>query len=530
MGIESVRKTHKATRRRSSLPDPRELLDLLEEGDIRLLQWLLRYPFQRAEDLALATGNSSATIYRHLTTLHNEGFVERVKPPSLGTAKCWLFHLSNLGLQVLSIHEQIDPADLAHTWSTDERDLLRLLPRLSSLVTLQECINGLVALAPEGLAQRGRRSEVRWHWVRDYSYRFPYREKLMRCTADAALLLCVRPQTEEGTSVQEQWYSLFVLLDVEIADDTWLKQRLGRQLCYRESAERWSVYQHFPPVLVLVSTYRRMEHWQWGAREAASALHLVPLTGAVVCVQDQQCTTPYNPWRCAWKTLATNGPCTLQHLLQPLPIEAIPPGLWNHHATYTLMPVETLTDDGVITTSHMQKRTRMIVGNFMDRANAVHKDHTSDDHNEREIIALLGLSLGYRHLELLKLLFTYPLLHVREITALFKREASSIERYLGVLRSAGCIEPLATDVGQRWRLSERGLHLIAAVNHVNIQSIATSDDELESASTKNRCALPSSGAHCWYLWILRNFIPCSQSGAVTGARSSIALVGNGGSL
>ena len=72
----------------------------------------------------------------------------------------------------------------------------------------------------------------------------------------------------------------------------------------------------------------------------------------------------------------------------------------------------------------------------------------------------------------LTLLFTYPLLHVREMAALLEREASSIERYLGVLRSSGCIEPLATEIGQRWRLCERGLRLIAATHHINVQSIA----------------------------------------------------------
>jgi DNA-binding IclR family transcriptional regulator len=118
----------------------------------------------------------------------------------------------------------------------------------------------------------------------------------------------------------------------------------------------------------------------------------------------------------------------------------------------------------------------------MDRANAVQKDHKSDTHDEREIIALLGLSLGHRHLELLMLLFTHPLLHLREIAALLEREMSSIERYLGILRGSGCIEPLETDIGQRWHLSERGLHLIAATHHINVQRIAIqqeSDDGVQ---------------------------------------------------
>ena len=85
MAIETAVDTHKRTRRRARPPDPHELLGQLEDVDIRLLQWLLRYPFQRAEDLALATGISSATVYRHLNMLHNSGLIERVMPAALGT-------------------------------------------------------------------------------------------------------------------------------------------------------------------------------------------------------------------------------------------------------------------------------------------------------------------------------------------------------------------------------------------------------------------------------------------------------------
>jgi hypothetical protein len=372
MGTEAKAGIHKRTIRRSRTPVPRELLDQLDTLDLQLLHWLLRYPFQRTQDLALATGSSSATLYRHLKKVHTYGLIESVMPPVLGTTSCCLYHLSNLGLHVLAVHEMADPAELTITWKTDERELLRLLPRLSSLVALQECINGLVAYAPEALANLGRRSEVRWHWVRDYAHRFSYREKLVRCAADAALLLRVRLVADDGMSEREQWYSLFVLLDAEIAIDAWLKQRLQRLLCYRESAERWPVYQHFPPALVLVSSSRRMEHWQWCAREAATALQVAPLAGAIACVPEKQHMASYNSWRLAWKTLGTNGSCTLRHLLHPLPIEAIPPALWEHQTTYTVMVEQTRTSDSKVITlpTPAGKRTRMIVGNYMDRAKA----------------------------------------------------------------------------------------------------------------------------------------------------------------
>src|SRR2546430_1552133 len=95
MAIETTVDTDKRTRRRARPPDIYELLGQLEEIDIRLLQWLLRYPFQRAEDLALAAGISLATAYRHLNVLQNSSIIERVAPPALGRATCWLYHLSN---------------------------------------------------------------------------------------------------------------------------------------------------------------------------------------------------------------------------------------------------------------------------------------------------------------------------------------------------------------------------------------------------------------------------------------------------
>jgi hypothetical protein len=112
----------------------------------------------------------------------------------------------------------------------------------------------------------------------------------------------------------------------------------------------------------------------------------------------------------------------------------------------------------------------------MERATDTKGEHMGKCCDEREVIAFLGLSLGQRHLDLLQLLITYPLLDVREIAALLEREVSSIERYVRVLHRSGCMVPMMTDGGQRWRLCERGLRLIAATQHLNVQSIATQQE------------------------------------------------------
>jgi len=147
MVVETISTPRKGTRSRVRLPDPHSILDQLDMEDLRLLQWLLRYPFQRAEDLALATGGSIATVYRHLNVPHDNSLVERVMPPALGTVKCWLYHLSNPGLLVLAAHEMTDPTELARSWNNVERGFLNLLPRLVSLITIQDCLNGLVTFA-----------------------------------------------------------------------------------------------------------------------------------------------------------------------------------------------------------------------------------------------------------------------------------------------------------------------------------------------------------------------------------------------
>lgn len=466
------------THRRTARPDIHDLLGQLQPLDLQLLHWLLRYPFQRAEDLAIAGGISVATAYRHLMMQQNLGFIESVMPGTLGARTCWLYHLSNLGLHVLAAQEQTDPASLAQAWRTDERGLLRLLPRLARLVTVQDCVNGLVTNAPEALAYLGRRSEVRWHWVRDFSHRFSYREQTTRCTADAGLVFRLRPVTADGKGKEASWYSLFLLLDVGITDLARIKQRLKRLLCYRECAERWSVYQHFPPVLVLVATSHRKEHWQRAAVEAATALQVAPLAGAIACLSTEQDTTVSNPWRFAWQTLSTHASCRLRNLLAPVPVEAIPPGLLDQDGVDQAKPVATQTDNAALAVP--QRRTSIIAGNFTARSEQAKRELASNCRDEGEVIALLGLLLGRRHLDLLDLLFDHPLLSGGEVAALLDLESSSVERYLRELRGIGCIDPVAAAGSQRCRLSERGLRLMAATHHVSIQSIAVASTPSET--------------------------------------------------
>src|SRR5260370_26163680 len=141
----------RARRWRQAIADS---VERLSPQDVQILRALLRYPFSRAEDVAIARDSSVATIYRHLVLLHSLGLVERVIPGVLGRATGSLYHLSNLGLHVLAVYEQADPQMLARNWQTHERGRLRLLPRLAHPVTLQTGINGRVPHAPQAFARR----------------------------------------------------------------------------------------------------------------------------------------------------------------------------------------------------------------------------------------------------------------------------------------------------------------------------------------------------------------------------------------
>ncbi len=95
----------------------------LEELDWRLLHWLLRYPLQRADDLVVGVARwaSRATMYRHLQGLEVSGLVESVLPKTPGEGK-WLYHLSNLGLHVLTRHLEVQPATSRSSGRRMKRD------------------------------------------------------------------------------------------------------------------------------------------------------------------------------------------------------------------------------------------------------------------------------------------------------------------------------------------------------------------------------------------------------------------------
>jgi len=77
----STRRTGLMSTRRS-LQTIAESLQRLTSVDVQILHAVLRYPFLRAEDIAVARQIHIATVYRHLAQLHDAGLIECVIPGS----------------------------------------------------------------------------------------------------------------------------------------------------------------------------------------------------------------------------------------------------------------------------------------------------------------------------------------------------------------------------------------------------------------------------------------------------------------
>ncbi len=454
----------------------------LTEIDWRLLLWLLRYPFQRADDLVVGVSHwaSRATVYRHVQALVEHGLIESVLPKTPGAGK-WLYYLSNLGLHMLAVHLDRPAGDLAERWHADEPGLLRVLPRVSTLLLLQNVVNGLITHAAGAMTTQGRRPQlVRWTWQRDLAYCFQYRDQPMRFFADGAVALCLRPH-QSGGSTEDRWYGLFLLFS-ELNDERLMRLRLERLLCWRESPKRWPAYQHMPPVLILATSMRQREHWQLAAEAAVLKLRLDPLVGAVV-VLSSQVRNQMNPWLLPWRNLSSGAHCRLQQLLKPLPYTAFPLPLWSEvgedegEERAARSSSTTSTAMHIVSPDRPARPRRLIRGNLAKRALQL----TGGERREQEVIALLGLRLTARHWSILRLLLAHPLLSLDELAAMLESQPNSVRCVLSELCRLACLESLPTEVSKRWRLRERGLRLLAATNHLHIRNLAVmSVSEAES--------------------------------------------------
>jgi hypothetical protein len=297
------------------------------------VRWLLHYPLQRTEDIALGVRAIERTIRRHLLALSDAGLVEQV----LFARSGW-FYLTDQGVRAAAADEGLDPEEAAHLWQAQEHRLLQLFPRLPILLAAQNWINDLIEGAPTSLAFQGRKAVIRWCWRREYTLTFrSTKRRFIRCTADAAVVLRRSAPRERHQPHPVGDYTVLLLYFDLGEPSNWSRASITAQLrsllLYRESQERQPYRSMFPFVVVFVTSARQAERWQEAEQEAARSLRLgTPLAAMIVNLTTKQRkasgpSISRSCWHADWRDLRTNQPCRLQERLPWMILAAIPAGL-----------------------------------------------------------------------------------------------------------------------------------------------------------------------------------------------------------
>ena len=458
--------------------------------DWRILAWLVRYPFQRADDLVvgLARWASRATVYRHLHRLEQDGLLAGVLPKTPAEGKR-LYHLSNLGLHLLATHLGASARTLAHDWQSDDAGLVRLVPRLPLLLSVQDLINGLVIHAGDALTMQGRRPTlVRWNWQRDLVHHFRFREQALRLFVDGAVALCVETQPREGTHA-EHWYGLLVLA-TDLEDEQVMRVRLERLLCWRECAERWGQYQHMLPVLILAHSPRQRDHWQRAMEQAAQQVRVTPLVGALVVLPNGE-RPPCNPWQLHWHTLSTGCGCHLSAVLHPLPLTALPPSLRpDDDAPAGIGERWLARPTAAITSAQMPTRLSHIISRKVTGCSVTGIKEASD---RPATLAWLAWHVTPGQWQIIRLLLAHPLLTTDQLAVFLHLQRHSVRCSLYALHRLQCIVPVATVVGQCWHLDSLGLQLVAAANRLPLRALATVTDTTATAEVDGALSVVQHG-------------------------------------
>ncbi|GCE12514.1 replication-relaxation family protein [Tengunoibacter tsumagoiensis] len=429
----------------------------LSSRQVDILLWLLQHPYQRGEDLALALGVHTTSLYRQMKMLKSQGYLESITPSLEQKKAAHLFYLTSRGIQAAAEHMQYPASVLAKRWQADEAGLRALLPRLGTLCRLQELINGLVADPPATLLGE-KKGPIQWHWRRQYRHSFLSKGKRHTVETDAVLVF----QRSGATRNQSTYGCAFLLIDpgyVGPHDRQVMHAHLENMLRFRESAERWSQYHAFPALLILTTTRRQQHLWQQAAQEAAEHLHLVPLHGAILALETDQ--HPLSFWTLSWQHLSLAGPIQITQLFTPIQKEALPPEVF--------APKREIAP-GTLTRQPQEKN--LVRGSFDQRAQQSLQRLYVPEGREQEQISLLTTRLQSRHRSILLLLYAHPLLSQEELAIFQDIEVESTRRYLLLFKQWSCLHIHETEDGRRFSLSSRGLRMLAAMLNIPFTTVS----------------------------------------------------------
>jgi hypothetical protein len=466
---------------------------------IRLLWWLLRFPWQRAEDLAVALGCSRSSIHRLVALATAAGAIERLR------SERWDWYVASpRGVILVARMLQCDPGALAAQHGYTRAQLLRCLPRLADWSLCQQLLQDVLRRVPAQLTARlpaplqisAAHGQVRWLWTWERDYRSAFLLGQQRWPLQATALfwfgvqdLSVGAEVRWDTTTEEQQarricsVHLPLLLDPGLhrADEV---QRLCQQvigwLALQAHAQREPSCPRVGPVLLLLPTGsgpaappRRLQLWRQAAERACQQLGLAEQQAPLILAA---CVPPGT--RLAWQSLTwhalwNEGPCSFW----PLLALALGEGdLLPSVRSPLRSPVARARP--AATRPLSQRHTRWFVASL--KPSPTQQAHLTE-------LASLSTRLGARHLQVLRHVFTLPLATTDELASVFAQPArtqATLAHLLAELRRLGCVRPVEPPAPRpqprggspHWRLTERGLQLLAAVTGLPLSALASRSD------------------------------------------------------
>ncbi|WP_376795284.1 replication-relaxation family protein [Thermogemmatispora sp.] len=335
----------------------------------------------------------------------------------------------------------------------------------SSCEVLRRAPTQLTARLPAPLQISAAHGQVRWlwTWLRDYRSAFLLGQQRWPLQATALFWLGVQDlsvgaEGRRDTTTEEQQASslcsvhLPLLLDpgLPLADEV---QRLCQQVIGWLALQAHAQREPCPrvgPVLLLLPTGsgpaappRRLQLWRQAAERACQQLGLSGLAEQQAPLILAACIPP-GP-RLAWHSLTWHA-------------------LWAERPC-SFWPLS-------------QRHTRWFVA-------SLNPSPTQQAHLPE--LASLSTRLGARHLQVLRHVFTLPLATTDELASVFAQPArtqATLAHLLAELRRLGCVRPIEPPAPRpqprggspHWRLTERGLQLLAAVTGLPLSALASRSD------------------------------------------------------
>lgn len=234
---------YEKARRQPTWGEAIDLHDRTSRERLWLLEILLQLPLAWADLLGALCGLSGVnSIDRPLACLRRRGLVDFLSPAVWSGRSPRLYHLTDLGLGVLSLHYDEDPLTLARRHGARWVDLLAMMPGIEWVADAYEILRAIVRGREHGL--------VGLEWRRPWyaRYRSPW----------SATLAYVQMPAWVRLTWESEYLECFLLPDWATFPPDVFRARLFRLAAYSRLAWGWKAR----PLILVAPSPERLEAWR----------------------------------------------------------------------------------------------------------------------------------------------------------------------------------------------------------------------------------------------------------------------------